>query len=56
MPSFEELMAEVMASAGRFGHREHVHLTWLAVRQSGLPAEALTALRTALQALTEASL
>ena len=38
VPSFEELMAEVMASAGRFGHREHVHLTWLAVRQCGVPA------------------
>jgi hypothetical protein len=38
VPSFEELMAEVMASAGRFGHREHVHLTWLAVRRCGVPA------------------
>ena len=38
MPSFEELMAEVMATAGRFGHREHIHLTWLAVRQVGVPA------------------
>jgi hypothetical protein len=38
VPSFEELMAEVLASAGRFGHREHVHLTWLAVRRCGLPA------------------
>ncbi len=31
-------MAEVMAAAGRFGHREHVHLTWLAVRRCGIPA------------------
>jgi hypothetical protein len=31
-------MAEVMAGAGRFGHREHVHLTWLAVRRCGVPA------------------
>ena len=31
-------MAEVMATAGRFGHREHIHLTWLAVRQAGVPA------------------
>jgi hypothetical protein len=31
-------MAEVMATAGRFGHREHVHLTWLAVRRLGVPA------------------
>ena len=35
--TFEALMAEVMASAERFGHREHVHLTWLAVRRCGLP-------------------
>jgi hypothetical protein len=38
VPSFEELMSEVMAAAGRFGHREHVRLTWLAVRRCGLPA------------------
>jgi hypothetical protein len=31
-------MAEVMAGASRFGHREHVHLTWLAVRRYGVPA------------------
>lgn len=37
-PTFDELMAEVMATAGRFGHREHVHLTWLAVRRLGVPA------------------
>ena len=37
-PSFEELMAEVMATASRFGHQEHVHLTWLAVRRCGVPA------------------
>ncbi len=36
--SFDELMAEVMATADRFGHREHVHLTWLAVRRFGVPA------------------
>ena len=36
-PAFDELMAEVMAAAGRFGHREHVHLTWLAVRRYGVP-------------------
>jgi hypothetical protein len=35
---FDELMAEVMATAERFGHREHVHLTWLAVRRFGVPA------------------
>jgi hypothetical protein len=38
VPSFEELMAEVMATAERFGHRQHVHLTWLAVRRCGVPA------------------
>jgi hypothetical protein len=37
-PAFEELMAEVMAASERFGHREHVHLTWLAVRRCGVPA------------------
>lgn len=35
--AFDELMAEVMAAADRFGHREHVHLTWLAVRRFGVP-------------------
>lgn len=37
-PAFDDLMAEVLAAAGRFGHREHVHLTWLAVRWYGTPA------------------
>ncbi|MDI2124653.1 hypothetical protein [Yinghuangia seranimata] len=36
-PAFEDLMAEVMADAERFGHREHVRLTWLAVRRCGVP-------------------
>ncbi|HEX6932884.1 MAG TPA: hypothetical protein VF162_12120 [Streptosporangiaceae bacterium] len=35
---FSDLMAEVMADAARFGHREHVHLTWLAVSRYGVPA------------------
>ena len=35
--SFTELMTEVMATADRFGHRQHVHLTWLAVRRHGMP-------------------
>lgn len=35
---FAELMAEVMAGGGRFGHRQHVHLTWLAVRRYGTRA------------------
>ncbi|MDT0469797.1 hypothetical protein [Streptomyces gibsoniae] len=32
---FAELMAEVMATAERFGHRQHIQLTWLAVRRYG---------------------
>ncbi|NUR95578.1 MAG: hypothetical protein HOV67_09995 [Kribbellaceae bacterium] len=28
-------MGEVMSTADRFGHREHVQLTWLAVRRCG---------------------
>ena len=35
MSLFDELMGEVMGSAERFGHREHVRLTWLAVRRCG---------------------
>jgi hypothetical protein len=38
MTAFEDLLAEVMASADRFGHRQHVHLTWLAVQQDGVDA------------------
>jgi hypothetical protein len=33
--AFDALMAEVMAHADRFGHRQHIHLTWLAVRRHG---------------------
>jgi hypothetical protein len=33
---FDELFAEVMAGAPRFGHRQHVELTWLAVRRFGV--------------------
>jgi hypothetical protein len=36
-PTFDALMAEVMATAQRFGHRQHVQLTWLAVRSCGTP-------------------
>lgn len=36
-PTFDALMSEVMATAPRFGHRQHVHLTWLAVRSCGTP-------------------
>jgi hypothetical protein len=35
---FPEFMREVMTGAGRFGHRQHVHLTWLAVRRYGTAA------------------
>ncbi|MFK0257078.1 hypothetical protein [Streptomyces sp. NPDC090445] len=35
---FAQLMAEVMATADHFGHRQHVHLTWLAVRRYGTDA------------------
>jgi len=34
--AFQTLLGEV-AAAGRFGHREHVHLTWLLVRRYGVP-------------------
>lgn len=36
--SFSDLMTEAMAATDRFGHREHVHLTWLAVRTYGTAA------------------
>lgn len=35
---FGELMTEVMTDTDRFGHREHVHLSWLAVRRFGVAA------------------
>ncbi|MER7756493.1 hypothetical protein [Kitasatospora sp. NPDC097643] len=35
---FDALLQEVLADAGRFGHREHVRLTWLAVRRHGSAA------------------
>jgi len=35
---FTRLMAEATAATGRFGHREHIHLTWLAVRRHGTAA------------------
>jgi hypothetical protein len=35
---FDALVAEAMAGADRFGHRQHVHVTWLAVRRYGVPA------------------
>lgn len=36
--SFQALFDEVMADAERFGHRQHVQLTWLAVRRYGTDA------------------
>jgi hypothetical protein len=35
---FDALLAEVMSGADRFGHRQHIHLTWLAVRRYGTGA------------------
>ena len=35
---FAKLMAEVMATAEHFGHRQHIQLTWLAVRRYGTTA------------------
>ncbi|MFD7592303.1 hypothetical protein ACFV6D_04640 [Kitasatospora sp. NPDC059812] len=32
---FGELLREAMAGADRFGHRQHVRLSWLAVRRHG---------------------
>ncbi|HEY4023562.1 MAG TPA: hypothetical protein VGM75_33110 [Pseudonocardiaceae bacterium] len=40
MTDFHELMAEIARPDHRFGHREHVELTWLAVRRHGT-AEAI---------------
>jgi hypothetical protein len=34
---FQSLLAETMQTAERFGHREHVRLTWLAVQRYGVP-------------------
>lgn len=38
---FEQLMAEVTALGERFGHRQHIHLSWLAVRRFGI-SDAIT--------------
>ncbi|TCO65792.1 hypothetical protein [Actinocrispum wychmicini] len=35
MTRFQGLMQEVMLQANHFGHRQHVHLTWLAIREYG---------------------
>jgi hypothetical protein len=34
---FQQLMTKATGGTGLFGHREHIHLTWLAVRHHGLP-------------------
>jgi hypothetical protein len=39
-PTFDDLFAVATRASGRFGHREHVHLTWLAVRRLGADAAA----------------
>ncbi|MFF7992146.1 hypothetical protein ACFZDG_20405 [Kitasatospora xanthocidica] len=36
--AFGALLREAMTGAERFGHRQHVHLTWLAVRRHGAEA------------------
>jgi hypothetical protein len=36
--AFEALLTEATAGAQRFGHREHVRLTWLAVTRHGVDA------------------
>jgi hypothetical protein len=35
---FGTLFEEVTQGGARFGHTEHVHLTWLAVQRCGMPA------------------
>ena len=32
---FDDLLRAVISAAGRFGHREHVHVTWLIIRRLG---------------------
>ena len=38
MDAFAALMSEVTPASGHFGHREHLHLAWLAVRRHGRSA------------------
>lgn len=35
---FDALLGEVTSGQSHFGHREHVHLTWAAIRRYGQPA------------------
>jgi hypothetical protein len=37
MSEFTELLEQIDAPAGRFGHRQHIQLAWLAVRRHGTP-------------------
>ncbi len=36
--AFDALMAEVMSGSAHFGHRQHIEVTWLAVRRFGRAA------------------
>lgn len=38
-PELEGALAEVMVGADRFGHRQHLHLAWLALNRYGEEAE-----------------
>ena len=46
--SFQTLFAEVTSGTEHFGHRQHVHLTWLAVRRYGTE-EAITVVSDGIQ-------
>lgn len=35
--TFSSYLDQALAGAPRFGHREHLHLTWLAIRDHGVP-------------------
>jgi hypothetical protein len=39
MTAFDALLAEATAGADRFGHREHVRLSWLAVTRLGVAVD-----------------
>lgn len=51
--AFTELMSRVMATSPRFGHREHIYLTWLAVREHGAE-EAIGLVSAGIAAVTRA--
>ncbi|MEZ0067805.1 hypothetical protein ABIA32_003821 [Streptacidiphilus sp. MAP12-20] len=54
--TFADLLAEVLAAPGadRFGHRQHIHLTWLAVSRLG-PAAALELVDTGIRQAAQAA-